>query len=492
MRRHALRLLLTLVALGCGASAPTPEHGPAAEAWSYTFAVDETLSRLEAEVCFLGEPPSELRPIDAAGRRYLRSATGPVGPDEASLLSEDRRGIVTEGLPRDACVRYVVDLEAAARQRGGIQGAYRIGSDLVASTAVWLWAPRHRDPNAQVSASFELPEDVRVSPLWARRAGRYWLDERAFELTAYAAFGRFETRTVAIPGACMHVSLLGGERFEMGPGALTRSLEGSAVAASMIHGRFPVRELGVLAVPTPLSTSSPFGIVGRGTMPTVAILIGERAEEERLMRAWVPVHEFSHLATPYIDREDAWLSEGVATYYQEVLRARGSLQSPEEAWTHLDDGFRRGDRAGTGRSLARESRDMRHTAAFRRVYWAGAAIALAADVRMRVESGGRLTLDDAIAELGRRRGGEPDGVRAREAIAILDEASDGAFGRVARDALGSSDFPDLEGTYRHLGLRRTAWGGVELVDDPEAEALRNAVMRAPDDLAHLPRCRPVR
>ena len=382
----------------------------------------------------------------------------------------------------------MVDLEAAARQRGGIQGAYRIGNDLVASTAVWLWAPRHRDPNAQVSASFVLPDGVRVSPLWARRGGRYWLDERAFRLTAYAAFGRFETRTVAVPGACMRVSVLGAERYEMGVDALTRSLESSAVAASMIDGRFPVRRFGVLAVPTPFSSSSPFGIVGRGTMPTVAILVGEHATEQRLTGAWVPVHEFSHLATPYIHRDDAWLSEGLATYYQEVLRARGALQSPEETWAHLDDGFSRGERAGTGRTLAGESRDMGETAAYRRVYWAGAAIALIADVRLRTRPDGRATLDRAVSRLGARRPADGEPMHAREALALLDGDGPRVFSQLARDALGSSDFPDLRETYRALGLRRTPWGSVELTSDPEAERLRAQILAPPDRLAHLPRC----
>ncbi len=477
-------LALLLFLGGCGAAPPAPDLGPRADAFHYTFEVDESLSRLEAEVCFDGEVPDDLRPIDAVGRRYLRSATGPAGP----LPRDDRRGVVTEGLPDDACVRYVVDLEAAARERGGIQGAYRVGDDLVASTAVWLWAPHHRDPAAQVTARFELPEGVRVSRLWARRRGRYVLDERAFERTAYAAFGRFETRSVAVPGACLHVNVLGGERFVMQADALARAFEGSGVAASMMFGRFPVREVGVLAIPTPFSSSSPFGIVGRGTMPTVAVLVGERATEERLMTAWVPVHEFSHLATPYIGREDAWLSEGIATYYQEVLRARGSLQSPEDAWAHLDDGFRRGARAGTGRSLAQETADMQQTAAFRRVYWAGAAIALIADVRMRRESRGARSLDRALERLADARGLDFDPLSAGEAIAHLDRGGPPVFGETARDALRSSDFPDLRETYDRLGLEPTEWGGIVLSDDPDAAALRDAIMRPLDELAPLPRC----
>ncbi|MGE3628710.1 MAG: hypothetical protein AB7P00_02300 [Sandaracinaceae bacterium] len=484
----ALAVLATSVTAlgGCGGSALFVEPpAPSAEAWSYVFQLDEGLGRLEARVCFDGAPPTELRPIDASGRRYLRGAWGPVGSEEVSLVQHEPERIVTAELPSDACIRYVVDLEAAARDRGGIHGAYRIGDDLVASTAVWLWAPRHRDPNAQVSARFELPHGIRVSPLWARRGGRFRLDERAFQMTAYAAFGRFDTIGVGVPGACIRVSVLGEERIEMGAPGVARAFEGSAVAASMLFGRFPSRDVGVLAVPTPFSSTSPFGIVGRGTMPTVAILVGENASEERLMGAWVPVHEFSHLAAPYVDRDDAWFSEGLATYYQEVLRARGSLQTPEDAWTHLDDGFRQGAREGTGRSLAEESLHMRETAAYRRVYWAGAAVALIADVRMRRASRGRDSLDRALERLNGEYGALPEPLAARDALTFVG----GPWREEAERALSAGDFPDLRETYVALGIERNEWGGVQLSNEARAARLRGAIMEPRADLAAVPRCR---
>lgn len=485
MIRGALALLLLA---SCGGAAVAPERGPRAEAWTYRFTIDASLAHLQVEVCFEGEAPAELAPIDSSGRRYLLSAVGPIGPDERPL-PRTGHAILTEHLPPDACMRYVVDLEAAARQRSGVSGAYRIGDDLVAATSIWLWAPRHRAPSARVSARFDLPEGVVVSPLWARNDERWFLDERAFEFTAYAAFGRFEVRHVGVPGACLHVSLL-GPGVEMGPDALTRCIERSAVAASMMFGRFPVREAGILAVPTPLSSSSPFGIVGRGTMPTIAILVGDRATEESLASAWVPVHEFSHLAMPFIDREDAWLSEGISTYYQEVLRARAGLHSPEDAWTNLEHGFRRGDRDGTGRSLADESRDMRRTAAFRRVYWAGAAIALMADVEIRRRSSGARSLDDALEHLNECCASGGRTMSAREAIRQLDQIESGAFGAVAGRHLGSSDFPRLAETYRALGIAPRRGGEIVLGSGRAARALRDAIMAPRTDLDEIPPCGP--
>lgn len=469
---------LALLAAACGAP-PIAQRGPALERWTYAFAVDPELTRLRATVCFEGAMPYALAPIDANGRRYLRAAHGPDG----APLEREGGLLITHGLHHGSCVHYDVDLEAAARQRGGIDGAYRIGEDLVASTSVWLWAPSHRAEGAEATATFTLPEGVHVSPLWPRTLeGEHVLDERAFRFTAYAAFGRFETRAVPVPGACLHVAVL-GPGVEMGPEAVTRCLSQGASAASMLIGRFPERDVGLLVVPTPFSTSSPFGVVGRGTMPTVAILVGERATEDRLTRAWVPVHEFSHLAMPFIDRRDAWLAEGVATYYQEVLRARGGLLSAEEAWANLLDGFERGARDGTGRTLREESRDMRETAAYRRVYWAGAAIALMADVELRTRSGGERTLDDALARLHACCAGGLTPISADEAMRRMDEGGPPIFASVARRALGAREFPDLTATLAALGITRA---GARFELDEDRRALRDAIMRPHTELAALP------
>ena len=72
---------------------------------------------------------------------------------------------------------------------------------------------------------------------------------------------------------------------------------------------------------------------------------------------WVAIHELSHLWLPRLHAKDRWLSEGIATYLQEVLRARCGLQSSDRAWSRIREGFERGRRSGTGQPLADESRE---------------------------------------------------------------------------------------------------------------------------------------
>src|SRR5690606_4452079 len=122
----------------------------------------------------------------------------------------------------------------------------------------------------------------------------------------------------------------------------------------------------------------PLGLARRGGVASVLLLVDETADLAALRADWVAVHELFHLLWPRIERADAWLSEGLATYYQEVLRARHGLISQRDAIQHLVDGLARGARADGGLPLGEESARMRATHSYTRVYWSGAAFAFAA------------------------------------------------------------------------------------------------------------------
>ena len=112
-----------------------------------------------------------------------------------------------------------------------------------------------------------------------------------------------------------------------------------------------------------------------------------------LERDWVLPHELSHLFLPYVSREHAWFSEGAATYYQEVLRARGGVISESRRLLNIARSTRSAALEGTGRALREESLVMHETYAFRAVYWAGAAFFLMADVALRRSTQGQRSLD---------------------------------------------------------------------------------------------------
>ncbi len=172
--------------------------------------------------------------------------------------------------------------------------------------------------------------------------------------------------------------------------------------------------------------------------------------------------------------EDAWLFEGLATYYTEVTRARDGLSSPEEAYQHLLDGFERGRRDGGSLTLREASASMHEQRSFYRVYWAGAALSLLTDLRAR-RAGGR-TLDDALRSFAECCAASQDEWTAERVLARIDDQLGAPlFSEQARRWLDRADFPDVTDALRALGVAPGKQGRAVFGKAPDA-ALRDAIM----------------
>lgn len=209
------------------------------------------------------------------------------------------------------------------------------------------------------------------------------------------------------------------------------------------------------------------------------LLVRSNASEASLLRDWTLPHELAHLTLPYLDKKDAWLTEGFATYYQEVLLARVGTISPLRAWQAIDDGFRRGALVGTGRTLEEESRDMRETHAFWRVYWAGAVFALEADVWVRThvpryrEDG----IDGVLREVYARWRERQETWSGERFCSEMDKVVGGRpFSALATLYKSAQRFPDLHEIYEVLGLRREKHGRIALDKNATGARVRDAIM----------------
>jgi hypothetical protein len=312
---------------------------------------------------------------------------------------------------------------------------------VIVSQAQWLWRP---DP---------FPRDLEASV--------------RFELPIYSVFGSFEHQSFSVMGTSVEVARLG-----LRPPAdeIRRWLGGALQATASVGGRFPHDRVHFIIIPTPSQDKHvAFGMVRRGGGASVLLLPSPNATVGQLEADWVAVHELSHLWLPHLYPGDRWITEGIATYLQEVLRARCGLQSSERAWTRLQEGFERGRRAGTGRPLASESREMSRTGAYHRVYWAGAAFALAVDLRLRKESNGEMTLLRAIGDGQRLWGTDARLVDGSALLSALQEASGADFiQELAETYAASSDFPSTE-----------------YVRSPEYSEIRTQILSGADDACGL-------
>jgi hypothetical protein len=100
-------------------------------------------------------------------------------------------------------------------------------------------------------------------------------------------------------------------------------LEASALAVMRVHGTLPQSDPQVLIMPADSQNEAiPFARVMRGGGIGLQFFVDPNRSAQAFAQDWKPTHEFSHLLFPYISRSDAWLSEGLASYYQNILRAR--------------------------------------------------------------------------------------------------------------------------------------------------------------------------
>jgi hypothetical protein len=334
---------------------------------------------------------------------------------------------------------------------------------------------------------FALPAGVAVSapgvPLDDTMT-RYRLAPSPGGWPAIVALGRFERRALDLPGARLDVVVLDGEPAP-DVDVLMAWVEAAARDVTRVYGAFPVPRVQVIVTPVagrtwrgrPMKSEPvPFGRVLRDGGEAVQFFVNQTADASALRGDWTATHEFSHLLLPYVDRSDGWLSEGFATYYQNLLLARAGVYTERDAWRRLVEGFARGRRARYAdtldESIANDGENH-----LMRMYWSGAAIALLADVSLRREAGS--SLDAVLAGL---RDQLPSRERwtARRVMAALDAAGGaGRFESLRAHWTGSRDFPDVDATLRDLGVLIVD-GAVRLDDTAPLSAVRRAIMLTPD------------
>ncbi|KRB08224.1 hypothetical protein [Lysobacter sp. Root690] len=257
---------------------------------------------------------------------------------------------------------------------------------------------------------------------------------------------------------------------------LRRWIDECANAALTSSGRFPLRDalVRIRLVPRRGRDSSPvpWGQTRRDDGVSVLLYVRDDATYQELRDDWTAVHELSHLMHPYLGDDGRWLAEGLASYYQNVSRARAGLLDGDDAWRRIEAGFQRGRKVGAGARMDQIGRSRGSTM---RVYWAGAALWLDADLALRREQ--RTDLDRVLAQYARCCLDGNAQVEPEDFVAALDRAGgNGVLARLYRRYAAMQDFPSQDEAYRALGLQRADNGELRFSDRPDALRLRRAIM----------------
>ena len=441
--RLAVQTLLVCVAAS-SAIAAAADH-------RYRVAIDPALGQLQVEAHF-AEPVYRVsvRSSRAAGfvsdlRDCERSA---------ALRTHNRRLVIpTGGLQ---CLSYRVNLHEAAKTQRHNRGLH--AANIIVSPSLWLWRPTS-SMHSSVLVDFELPDGVQVSVPWEPRdtsGRRFVVRPSPQSANAPVAFGRFDQRTIDVPGATLRVSVMRGKQ-PVDSDSILRWVEAAATDVTLAYGSFPHPSPQVLVIPVAGARrhrggAVPFGRVVRDGGETIELFINQQKPLDAFLDDWTATHEFSHLMLPYVERRHRWISEGFAQYYQNVLLARSGAYDQVRAWQKLYEGLERGRASLPGVSPNGAARSGSRSGTMK-IYWSGAALALMADVELRKRSGGKQTLDTVLQDLKACCLPSSRAWSGRELFAKLDAlAGHNVFTRLYDQHANKPGFPDTAPTFARLGL----------------------------------------
>lgn len=440
----------------------------------YVVKLERNLRHVNVETCFAGL-------MDETSPRDLY-----IHQDTRAYISDSRwngkpvrirgRRLTLPGDAREGCLRYRARLQDSAGRWGGHGGDFAL-----TESKEWLLSPQE---NTDAVIRFETPVDYAVSHPWPsaaayRKGGYDWfrLAETSASWSNNVAFGRFRIHRIPVANTYLRMAILPSSP-RMKVEQATAWVDESAQAALTSHGMLPQREPQVLITPVGRQREAiPFARVLRGGGIGLQFFVDPGQPLKHFSDDWKPTHEFAHLLLPYISRRDAWLSEGLASYYQNVLRARDGRLSETQAWDKLLAGFDRGRRGVTSnRTLAEEASGMHRNRSYRRVYWSGAAMLFIADVELRKQTNGRQSLDTALAGLVdccMALGKVWYGI---DMMKQLDEITDTTiFSTVYQRYTRSRKFPDVDQTLNALGVSER-FGRLRLNEQAPLSEIRHSIM----------------
>ena len=217
----------------------------------------------------------------------------------------------------------------------------------------------------------------------------------------------------------------------------------------------------------------PWGQVSRDPSEILLVINPDYGFDE-ILGDWTAFHEISHLLIPYRGYGDLWFSEGLATYYQNIIRARSGLITEVDLWDRIISGFERGHAQNqwSHLSLSVVSDNMREYPAYMRVHWSGVHYWLSTDVRLR-QSG--KSLDNALKKLRDCCAGRS--MSAEEIAIKLDELSnENIFLDRFEQYRVSNAMMDYRKLKRDLGLVRHD-NRLVLIPEARLEEIRNSIYR---------------
>ncbi|MBL8710794.1 MAG: hypothetical protein JNL25_16495 [Rhodospirillaceae bacterium] len=411
------------------------------------------------DITVLGAAATTLEIAVACDDGTLAGDLLPADPAAAAFITA--QGVV------DGRARFEVDLAAFATAAADYDRALRVGGSVLASPAAILPVPFDRRRAVELAITVTARDGAGIAIALPRGAdGSYRLSARRIRDAGEWVFGKFTRLGIAQEGD-MAVVILDGPLAESAAN-LQRWIADVAASNRRFWRRVPVVPAMTVILPVAGRDGIVFGRVMAAEGAVILLLLGEKARLPDLYEEWVLVHEFLHLGSPVMRDTGIWFNEGIATYFEPILRARAGWKTEEAVWREWLGHMTRGVPALTRSGLART----------RQGYWGGALFLLLADVELRRRSAGRVGVEDCLAAA--LRAGGHIGVRwATRRMLDVCEGATGGLGVVddlaARYLLQGGAF-DLDALWRDLGVGVDADGSIRYEDAAPLAWVRRSIV----------------
>lgn len=227
----------------------------------------------------------------------------------------------------------------------------------------------------------------------------------------------------------------------------------------------------------------PWGQVIRGQSrdepDEVRLLVNAKQDAESFRDDWTVYHELSHTLIPY-EGGSKWFSEGLASYYQNIIMARHGIIAEQRMWQKLYEGLQRG-RKDNEKDDGRLGKVSRNTNQYMRIYWHGMLYWLNIDILLRRESNNAVSLDSALLQL--RRCCEAQSLQARQIARQLDKANDTAVFTTMFDEYESSrQMGDYVALLRGVGINIGTSGNARINDQNPGRAISKGIYTGSEGL----------
>jgi hypothetical protein len=340
--------------------------------------------------------------------------------------------------------------------------------------------------------SISMPAGGDVATSLPRYPEGYRIAASDLDRAGYFVFGNFKRSEITLPapgalasgsGATTqaHLILL-DQGLKVTTAELVRWVEFNGHAAAEFFRGFPMADSFIVVVPEK-GQYIKRGRVLPGASVTTMLHVGRDMPASWLYRDYVLIHEMVHLGSPSIDDKGRWLNEGIATYYETILRARAGWITREEVWQEWLDLFPHGLDALGPTGL--------EEADWNGIYWGGALFMLLADIELRQASGLRQGLEDCVRAV-RDAGGTMDkDWTTKQFLDICDQTYGNTIvSDLAARYLKPGEPPKLTALWQRLGVSMAKDGTISFNDGAPLAAVRDAILSGGPDAQWKPVPRP--